>query len=473
MLSEFITRYLPDGAEIEPRWITADDSFPAQWDGFVTDESKSVALLCPRRSGKTGGIIVKCQKLLTTRPGYRILYIHHTRLTAKQQLYEPMLDGGPGSVGLAERGFEVKRNDTELWVKVKKTGAFFQAVGCDDIRDVGKKLGYLWDLIIIDESQEYENTLLDKLVTKTILPTLIDRNGILVLAGTPPEVAAGVFWDVLHSSEWKQIRWGILDNPTIKKKSIIEVMGKRGFVIDFENPENNHVIIQREIFGLLTTDKSKLVFEYDEERNSIPPGFVIDPSDWRWCFSMGVDLGFSDNDAIVVLGWRTDDPEHKIYECYSWQQNHLDVDQLAVVFLDACKRWRPGRIVGDTGGHGATKTIMSLETRLGSTRIERKPASVLDSVALVNDDLRSGRMKWNPQGEIASDAKKVTWKDKAKAIESSVFHSDLLPAMRYAHSCASHFTGKAPPPKKTQDQLDYEHLRRKQQAQRNFIYGGM
>jgi hypothetical protein len=52
---------------------------------------------------------------------------------------------------------------------------------------------------------------------------------------------------------------------------------------------------------------------------------------------------------------------------------------------------RPSTATGDHGGHGATKTMKSVEKVLGLP-IKGKPGDVMVSVGLVNDDLRSARL---------------------------------------------------------------------------------
>jgi hypothetical protein len=175
-----------------------------------------------------------------------------------------------------------------------------------------------------------------------------------------------------------------------------------------------------------------------------------------------------------VKGWRRDDPEFHLCEAWTWQKNHQDYLDLADVFLSAVKTWHPVRIVGDTGGHGATKVIKSLESQMpGFGMIEKKPASVPDSIALYNDDMRMGRQLFDPNGIIVADMKLTTWDPGKRGQKvSKAFHSDILDADRYAHSCAYHWAGKAPPKKQeTQDEIDLRNLRKQQQQRQEFLHG--
>lgn len=467
MLSEFISRvYELSSSRTAARPITIADSFPAQWNRYVKNRNRNIALMCPRRSGKTGGHVMFAADKLTSEPGYRLLYVHHTRLNAQQQFLDPLINGERALKfdGLSVRGWSQNYNKSELWARMYN-GSFVQAVGCDNIGDVGRKLGFLWDAILIDEMQEFDDEVLELLVDKTILPTLIDRAGRLILSGTPPDIEAGYWHSILTNPEWDQVRWKMLENPHITKENIISTMALRGFVIDFENETNNHPIVQREVFGLLTTDKSKLMYEFTEGKNeyeSLPTGDNLG----NWRYSMGIDIGLEDADAIEIAGWQDNDPEHRIYEVFSFKENHQDVDQLSDEVEKAITLFHPSITVADTGGHGATKVVKTLERRLG-IKNTLKPNSVPDSVALVNDEYRSGRMKIIKGGTLAEHSKKVSWDKKRKA-QSAAFHSDPTEAWRYAHhgAClAGFFSARAKPPVPSAAELRVELIRLRRELQ--------
>jgi hypothetical protein len=420
--------------------VTLADSFAKQW-LLIECRERAICVLCSRRAGKTEGLKLRTHKRSDERAGHRTLYIHHTRLLAKQQFFEPLIES------LKAKGVEFEANQTELWIKLHN-GSLVQAVGCDDGKDVGRKLGYRWDDIIIDECQEFADEILTKLVDKTILPTLIDRAGTLTLSGTPPNVEAGLWWTAIHKSAFCQLRWTLLDNPHIERADIESTMALRGFVIDFEHPEKNDVLIQREIFGLPVIDQSTLLYCYQKGINdwalSGPP--LVDSKAWR--FAMGVDIGGAregnDKDACVVLGWLNDDPEHTIYERECWEAGGQDSEAFCARVLDTFNRWRPmASACADTGGAGANKMLEHLAPRLGGLTFTAKPTSVETSLRLLQDEFRSGRFRVNPLGLIARDAKICT--------NPETYHSDIMAACRYAHHGAYHYLNKPAPPPEDDD----------------------
>jgi hypothetical protein len=443
---------------------TLGDRFHAKQWRYVASTSRFNVGVCSRRAGKSRGAVRRAARVLMSKAGARVCYITLIRRNCRKYFHAPLIEL------LRAKGVSVSPNEQDLTM-VLDNGSFAQCFGCSDSSEVETVLGDQWDLAIIDEAQSFRNEVIEELVERALMPSLLDRRGALDLLGTPPPAGpTGYFYKVFSEGKFERHRWTLFENPWIPAEDLTELIDSRGIT-------PKHAIYRREYLGEFVVDPDALVFEYLAGRNDIEDGFRPDPDDpatWKeWRCSMGVDLGFSDRDAINVMAWKPEDEKHRLVEAWTWQKNHLDIDELAEVFVAAVERWRPVRIVGDTGGHGAVKCIRSLESRLGhAVLIEAKPASVADSIALMNDDLRTGRMKWDPNGILVADAKLETWEPGRKKVKvSSAFHSDALPAARYAHSCAYHWTGKAPKKAETQDEIDRRNILRRKQMQNEYLTG--
>lgn len=428
------------------RTIAEGECFAKQWETLL-DEALFQIWDCSRRAAKTATAIRRTVKRSFERPNWRTLYIHHTRTTGKQQFFETGDEKNPGVLEmLRSHLISIAHKDmTELNVRLAN-GSFIQVVGCDDARDIGKKLGYQWNDILIDECQEFDDAILERLVVKTIVPTLIDRRGTLTMMGTPAEIEAGVWYEYktkLAGSRGYH-HWTLFENPHIDPKNVRDVYEQLGHVIDFENPANNHVVVQREIFGLQVIDKSKLVYEYDEAKNSLPPDWKLDRNTGLWRFAMGVDVGGvteeNDEDAIVVLGWRIDDPAHHLDEVDAWHDRG-DSEEFCNRVVETYQQWMPISFVGDTGG-GGNKALATVQKRISGLMPTPKPTSVELSQRLVNDEFRSGRARVHRNGHVARAAK-MCRKGKHEA--------DVMAAYRYAHHGAYHYLSEAPPPPETDE----------------------
>ena len=455
-------------AMIVPPSITADDCTKdgnlhvGQWE-YVNGEFRFNVGVCSRRAGKSEGAVRKGGKKAMSTPGARVAYITLIRRNCKKYFFWPLLE-------LFRRhgvGFDADQSD--LIIKLHN-GSFVQAFSVSEMGDIETVLGDKWDLVIIDEAQSFRDDVIRELIERALLPQLVDRRGALDLLGTPPPAGeVGYFYETWAAGKFKRYRWTLFENPWISTTEIKELIDAVGLT-----PE--HAIYKREYLGEFAVDPNSLVFEYQAGRNdidalpfSIEKVEEIDRAVWR--FSMGLDLGFQDRDAISVVGWRMDDPTHTVYECYSFQRNHQDVDKLSEEFIKAYKLWRPIKVIGDNGGHGATKVLKTLEARLGGIQIGSKPTSVADSIGLMNDELRTGRLKVAPKGIIANDFKLTTWKAGKRGVEiSDSYHSDILAALRYAMHGAQHYRAKAPKPPETLDQKRHRVMQERREMERN-LYG--
>lgn len=448
-----LARYLkPPAQAATGRAPVESDSFPRQWE-YVTSAARSNVVMCSRRSGKTVGARYRTILRAISRPGARILYVTLIRKNTRKLFWHPLKND------LRTLGWEFRSNEVDLNL-VLPNGSYVEATSVDDIRDVGKVRGDNWGLVIVDECQEPRDEIMEQLIEHVIAPSLIDQGGDLDLLGTPPDADVGYFAEQLKRPGARVFNWSMHDNPHISPDEIRKLCEERGI-----GP--GHPVYEREIMGRLVHDPGKLAYEFDRARNEYDPKAldVTDRTVWR--FTMGLDLGFQDSDAIVVIGWRKDDPERRAYVVHEWAENHFDLDQLSPVVGDIVRTFRPTAIVADHGGHGAVKVIETLKSRLG-VMMQVKPADVMVSVGLVNDDLRTGRLLVPTGARLADDLLRVTRSIDTRAgnkvsINKSGFHSDLTEALRYAHHAAANWAARAPKPEPT---LEEQRRARRAEIQR-------
>ena len=449
--------------------IIEADSFPAQWE-YITAPDRFKVQWSGRRAAKTSGSRMRTAMLNEAQAGRRVLYIHQTFTNAEQQFFRPLVDTDPPesdqrkygfrALSLKGRGVPHRVNNTDLMVWWNN-GSFLRCMGCNNLTEVKKKLGEFWHEIIIDEMQSYPDEVLYELVDRAILPTMIDRSGSAMFQGTPPCTKAGFWYDLISKSAFRKFHWTLFDNPYIDHDAE-SVYAARGI-------KTTEPIYRREVLGEICVDPSAMVFCYERGRNDIGPDGKPDPRSPHFRCTMGVDLGFSDADAIVVLGWIANDKQKRLYEMYSWQENLLDYLKLADKFKAVVERWRPVEICVDTGGHGARKIMESLKALFSVYKFRTKPASVVDSIGMMNDDFRTGRLLVEPNGLIAHDAGLVVWKPDQHGVEiSETFHSDIMAAARYAHSCSYHYLSQ-PTQEEIEDQESDEDRRVRQWLRRREI----
>lgn len=403
---------------------------------FAIDAARFQTACCTRRSGKTVALLAKLLKTSESKPGAVCLYITLSRINAKRIAWEILktLNAENKVGGLA--------NEAELCLTLPN-GARLYLTGCTDMGEVEKFRGLALAGVVIDEAQSFPSLMLEKLIDEVLTPALMDYAGWLALVGTPGPVPVGYFFGACHNGEWSHHSWTVFDNPHIERKSgqtpqqLLDVeLRRRGVTI--EDPT-----IQREWFRNWVTDPSNLVFRFDPQANTRPPleheSHVI-----------GVDFGFDDADAIDVLGWtlRRGPEVDLVHEFVMPKQN---ISALATQLRTAYERYKPLKVVADTGGLGK-KIAEELTQRTGIPIEAADKQRKREHIEWVNDALRTHRLYVPGDSRFAQDALLLEW-DKSNPEKweiSERFHSDTGDALLYAYVEALnwlHMPTEAPAPK--------------------------
>lgn len=439
MLASLASLVRSSGDVDKQRSPAETDSFAKQWE-YCATPTRFNLVMCGRRSGKTHGARLRALRRVLTVPGSKVLYVTLIRRNCRKLFWRPI------QADLAALGWTCEANEVDMLLRLPN-GSSIEATGCDDIRGAAKIRGDFYDLVIIDEAQEPNDDVLEPLVEEVFVPMLVDRGGDLDLLGTPPDAMVGYFIDRLSDARWTRFGWSMFDNRFIAREEIEKLIEAKGIT-----PE--HPIYKREFLGLAVVDPEKLVYEYTVARNNFDLE-RLDTSADTWRYTLGLDLGFQDSDAIAVVGWRRDDVDRRLYTVYQWRENHLDVDALAAKVREVYERYRPVVMVGDHGGHAAQKILKTISERL-RTPITAKPTDVNLSIGLVNDDLRNSRLLIPAGTELVRDMGLITWsidaETKKREANKRGYHSDLADALRYAHHGARHWAAKPPKPEMSRDE---------------------
>jgi hypothetical protein len=258
----------------------------------VEDNSPFKLFLCSRRAGKTTGIAADLVKTALETPECTSLYVTGARTDAKKIVWAEVkrLNNVMGYGGIA--------NESELTMTFGTS--VLRLAGAKDDAAVEKIRGQMPPVkkAYIDEAQNIRDSVLRKLIDDVLEPALLDYDGSLTMAGTPPPVPAGYFVEALNNPNWAIHKWTFFNNPFIALKSkkthqqlLDRVLKRRGLTID--DPS-----IRREYFGELAVDINSLVYQYNPALNhyaELPKG--------EYTYILGVDLGFNDADALAVLAW--------------------------------------------------------------------------------------------------------------------------------------------------------------------------
>jgi len=325
-----------------------------------------------------------------------VLYLHLTRDGAKGIVW-------PTLKALNEKyGFKGNPNESDLTMTLPN-GAVIALRGVDKRKEIEKRRGYGFALVVLDECQsipEYVRNLVDEVIA----PALADVPGRLIMIGTPSLLESGYWYECHHNLNpvWGHFSWTMWDNPHIPDpdQALSDELERRGITED-------NVSIQREWMARWLRDAQSAVFAFEPAANCFGtlPEFRT-----GWNHVIAIDLGGGvqrDNDAIVVLSFNPESP------CCWLTEEHVDdkQDVTAVAEKTAEVRDRLGAenvvaIVCDTGGIGA-KVALEMRRRHRLEVVAANKADKWANIEMLNAACRHRRFFARPASRFATEAVKV------------------------------------------------------------------
>ena len=347
---------------------------PKQREFFESSGRKRLAR-CSRRAGKTYlaavGLIdaaVSRDRLLVP---YITLSIKNARRIVWNTLQEIERDWGLGMEFL----------ENQLTVRFPNASQIIMG-GCQDSAEIEKFRGPRYSLCVIDECQSIKTSILERLVGDILEPASLDLDGRIWMFGTPAAGSAGYFYDAdqMMMSSWERHHWTLLDNPHLP--------GAEQW-LERTREENNWDVedatYRREYLGEWVRDDDSLVYNFSRGRNLVE---VLPDGEWQYC--LGVDLGFVDATAFVVVAWSRVHPETFVIAAEKHTGMVSEDIARRVTILDG-EYGGFLRVVADTGGLG--KMVVEEISRRHAIKIY--PAQKREKhahIKLLNSDLKKGKL---------------------------------------------------------------------------------
>lgn len=378
-----------------------------------------------RRSGKTTGRIGDHIDVALKYPRSNSVYITTTRSNAKKIMFPVLCEV------IRDYKLNATPNIADLSMGFGN-GSVIYLAGVNDSQSIHNFRGMKLKLVTVDEAQSMRSYI-KELIDDVLSPALFDLNGRLRVTGTPGPVPTGYFHEISHSDKWKHHFYSLFDNPFIPDAHVrlkLE-LERRGVSID--DPS-----IQREFFGRWTIDLNSLVFRYNETLNDydqLPTGI-------EWEYIVVADFGFEDADAIAAIAFSTKHPTaYLVEEKITTKQG---ITPLANQLLDFNARYKPMKILGDFGALGK-KIAEELQQRFQIPIEAAEKSRKLEYIELLNDSLRTGKLKAKKGSRFAQDALLLEWdrENPEKPKISDRYHSDIGDCMIYGHRELLHWLWKA------------------------------
>lgn len=449
--------------------------FPAQLALFEETDSL-VSILCPRRSGKSVAMLLRQVYDCISVKGFMAAICCVSRPTAEKIYWRDLINLD------AKYNLGVKFNNTKLIAEFPNGSVLIFLSGADK-GEVAKIRGQKFNRVCVDECGEYPVHVLHDMIFETIMPALSDLQGSLWIAGTPPEVATGTFYEATctpplvkqseigtdvhsnwrHGTEkpsehtWKFHTWTSRDNTAVPHLWETSLKIKRRMGWKDDNP-----IWRREYLGQHVLSDSVLVYTLKPERHVFKGVWPWEDSRVKRChFVTGLDIGYVDGTALVIWCYVEDEPY--IYEFISAKRTKLVPEEIAQMVKDA-EALLPKPVdfrVADAGNNG----LMVVESLKRTYSLHFDVADKQDKlhyIKLFNMSLDSDKIRFRPGSPLVEEMSENRWDEKtigtSRQRESPSTPNDICDAGLYAYRAAiMRFVTDTPKPVEEQE----ESVRRK------------
>lgn len=410
------------------------------WQKKVFDDySKKIDLICGRRSGKSYTIVdlmlkhcnegydnIEVDGRIVKKPRSAV-YIGLTLQKAANNVWQLLKDE------IQRCKIPTLKIDNSAYRIDFANGAFIELAGNSTKAEREKIRGKDSSMFIIDEAQSHQG--LGYLITSIIQPIVKGRNGVMVLSGTGPITAGGVWEQVINDNTWSKHTATMEDNPTIPANALRDVLVENGW-------DENNITYRREYLGEIVYDNNRLIipnrsyYSIDDIKNRTFDACII-----------GMDYGYSDYNAFVPM--IRDSLSKKWYVIDGVRKNHLSSTEIVNEFLALSNKieteWKIPKnnqyAVADTSHQQITREIYNKGFYNISNAIKTNESQQLQDLASacslgdiniikgsdVDNILNVASWKWDEE-------RQAVIYECDDALNHSVGISDVLDALKYANT---------------------------------------
>lgn len=424
-----------------------DGANPVQRD-LIDDLSRYIGAVCPRRSGKTFAVTSKVLHHAEKHAGTRILIIS---LTLKSTV-ENYWSGSPGGLWAQNAKYDLGiKFNTSSHTWVHENGSRGLLAGAETKADIEHLRGAAAeaDIVVIDECKSFAPAHLQDLIENVVEPGLMTRDGQLIMIGTPGSLPLGPFYEatcllarvgegeharptcirwqdreapgpaytVLKEEDWVGIyslhTWTIQDNLAApgQWRRALQIKSRRGW-------DDAHPTWRREYLGEWVGDAADLVYAYmqakaqgkDVNWRPNPENGItgLPPEHGPWHLLLGLDLGFVDDSAMVLVAYS--EQLRELRHVLDFKRPGLDSQAFTEIVLSIIDQYgTPEMIVADYAGGGAKMLLETINQRYGLAIQPAEKRFKIDHIDLLNGDFLTGRIKIIAGSELETELSGLQW----------------------------------------------------------------
>ncbi len=410
-----------------------------EWQKAVFDDySKKIDLICGRRSGKSYVIVdlmlkhcnegydnIEIDGRIVKKPRSAV-YIGLTLQKAANNVWQLLKDE------ISRCKIPTLKIDNSAYRIDFANGSFIELAGNSTKAEREKLRGKDSSMFIIDESQSHQG--LGYLITSILQPIVKGRNGVMILSGTGPITAGGVWEQVINDATWSKHTATMADNPTIPADALEDVLKDNGW-------DKDNITYRREYLGQVVYDANRLIipnrayFSLDDITNRTFDACVI-----------GADYGYSDYNVFVPM--IRDSLSKKWYVVDIVRKNHLSSTEIANEFLALSKKieteWKIPKekqyLVADTSHQQISRDIYNKGFFNVSNALKTNESQQLQDLAT---DCSLGNVLMIKGSDVDTACNIASWKfdEERQAViyeiddlfNHSAGISDIIDALKYAN----------------------------------------
>lgn len=369
-----------------------DPNFPKQCE-VLADKSRAQAWQCTRRAGKSTTWAKKCLSRLVNNPNSKALYLALTLDSARGILWD-----------MIEQELDAKK----IPHKAHKQPGYFELSNGSSLklfgvdatyREMKRILGQKFSEVGIDEAGSMTIDM-KTLVYQMIWPTLSDLEGSLTLLGTAENIPRTFFEEVTMGKDktlpWSIHKWTAYENPYMARQWTNTI---NEFVKNDPNVVNTSWF-KTHYLNLWCADDDLLIVKTREYN------FAQELPKREWFYVLGVDLGFNDASAFVVLAYHPD--EKHIYAVHASKSREMDFTDVANQIKVLKQKYPIYQVVVD----GANKQgIEEMRKRHGISMSNAEKQDKATFLRMISDDVTQGHFKILPEATQLSDEwAQLQWK---------------------------------------------------------------
>ena len=392
--------------------------------------SKNICIICSRRAGKTE---LAARSLVDSciTPNTPTCYINLTVGNAINQLFKLCVDAA-NLIGLTIT--RESKSDGELEFS---NGSSIRFRGNSNVAEREKIRGFKYKKVIIDEIQSQQGVkyLLDDILS----PLMADFEDYqLIVQGTPPRIK-GTFVEDAYTTEnngWTKYHWTASNNPFMPnwEATLDDICKRKGLTRD--DP-----FIQREFLGIIAYDVEAMVYKgYKTYEGEIPATFI--PTH----IVIGVDFGFSDNNAVISLAYNTETKKAYVIEEHKF--DHSTVSAIVEVVRSAVDYAKEFMLKRAQGNANFGNIMVVTDTNEKSIAYEMNQTYGLPAycaykydkkygISKLSEWCRTGTILVPKNGVMEDEFEKTVFKrddndNITNEIDDQQFHPDAADALLYA-----------------------------------------